>query len=116
MKKLLLLSCLIFTVGCADTALLGYENTYYRPIQEKSVAVYYGVVPQNCQQIGMTILTASLFSGNLEKEINELREEAAKIGGNYVNINDYHYNAGAFNAKAYHMTGVIYRCQSSNSK
>ena len=116
MKKLLLLSGLLFTVGCADTALLGYENIHYRPIQEKNVSVYYGIIPQNCQQIGMTILTVSLFSGNLEKEIGELRTEAAKIGGNYVNIDSYRYTAGVGNAQAYHMTGTIYRCPDSRPK
>lgn len=102
--------------GCADTALLGYDKAYYKPIPEKNVAVYYDYVPQNCQQIGMTVLTSSPFSGSLKKEIDELREEAAKIGGNHVKINSYAYNAAIFNARAYHMTGVIYRCNNLNYK
>ncbi len=111
MEKLFLLSGLMLLAGCADTALLGHENTHYQPIAKKEVDVYHGIVPQNCQQIGMTVLTISPFSGNLKKEIDELREEAAEIGGNYVNIETYKYVAGFFSSNAWHMTGTIYRCQ-----
>ena len=111
MKKTFLLSGMLLLVGCADTALLGYQNSHYQPISKQNVAVYYNLEPSNCQQIGMTILTQSQFSGSLEKEIEELREEAAKIGGNYVSINQYQYLAGPFSSKAYHMTGIIYYCQ-----
>ena len=88
------MSGLFILSGCADTALLGYDKTYYNPVPEGDVAVYYDYIPQNCQQIGMTILTISPWSGSLQKEIRELREEAAKIGGNCVNIRNYSYSAG----------------------
>lgn len=116
MKKILILSELLLLSGCADTALLGYEDSYFLPTSEKDITVYYDSVPQNCKQIGMTVLTVSPFWGNLKKEIQELREEAAKIGGNHVNIQNYTYFSGLFSANAYHMTGTIYRCQKQVQK
>ena len=108
LKKFFVVFGLLLT-GCgADTALLGYENAQYYPVRKKDVAVYYDFIPQNCPQIGMTVLTVG---GYLEEKISELRENAAKIGGNFVNIINFHYNAGYFNSNVDHITGVIYRCQ-----
>ncbi len=105
MKKILTLTMFIFLTSCADTAILGYK---------KNIGVFYEQPPQNCQQIGMTILSYSYYTGNLEKEINELRDEAAKIGGNYVNISSYAYEASILRARAQHMTGTIYYCPTRN--
>jgi len=101
MKKLFLLFSLCFISACADTVSLGYAN---------DVGVFYNTQPQNCQQIGMVLLSSGPFTSVLESEMERLREHTKEMGGNYVDIKNYDYQAGLTTFNTNHMTAVVYQC------
>ncbi len=101
MKKLSLLVLLLGLSACYDAVQLGYAD---------NIGVFYNSRPQNCQQVGMTLLSSGIWTSHLESEIERLREVANQMQGNYVDIQNYDYQAGLTTFNTNHMTAVIYRC------
>lgn len=101
MKKLFLVAFLFLLSACADMAPLGYTD---------NIGVFYNTPPKGCEQISMVLLSSGPWTSYLENEIERLREHAKEIGGNYVDIKNYDYQAGITTFNTNHMTAIIYHC------
>ena len=113
MKKIQTLLLLLTLTGCADTVHLGYPGEHYPPKSKKEIVVQYGIIPTNCRQIGLTILPSD---NELEDLVEDLRDEAAEIGGNYVNIENINYGYSSLVTAAKQTIGTIYLCHPLKNK
>ena len=107
MKKLFLLFCLILS-GCYDSARLGYLHEYYPPQNWMNVDVFYSVVPDSCDQIG---ISTSPVEGYLNGVVQSLRKEAADMGANHVNIVSIVYTGGLFGSGQKMVLATFYLCK-----
>ena len=113
MKKIYTLLSLLLLSGCAmDVGLLGYPNEFYEPQSQQDVGVFYGTsVPSDCKQIGLATTNLASTSQGL---IDLLRERAAEVGANFVNINSYGYTTGLFGSGDKHSTAIFYVCKNKH--
>ena len=108
MKKSLL--CLLFLSACASTDVGLFKETDVAPVQidvQDVEVMMKAPVPSNCRQISMAITDPM---GDVKDIIRSLKEEAAKVGGNFVNVETLGY-VPEMRASDKYASAVIYVCE-----
>ena len=108
MKKSLL--CLLFLSACASTDIGMLKEIEVEPVQrdvQDVTVMMKATVPENCKQISMAITDPM---GDLKDIIRSFKEEAAKVGANFVNVDTLGYVTEMSDSKKY-ASAVIYVCE-----
>ena len=117
MKKVSLSVLFLFIFclgGCSyDIGMLGYKNDEYPEQKEKNVAVCYeNIIPGDCRKIAVVIAD---IDDSLQCIIDNLREEAAEVGANVVNISSIDYAVSYFSSFRKSMFAEFYICERPRS-
>ena len=104
--------------GCATHIVrLGPVNTFYPATSPANVEVYYKTKPK-CQYEEIALIDNPLDTGitgkwksNLQESIDQVKEEAAKLGADFIVINKY-YKSIFSNDKLVD-SAIAYKCVGS---
>ena len=108
MKKYL--GIMLLLSACASTDVGMLKETDVDPIETdiQSVEVMMKApVPSNCRQISMAITDPM---DSMKDIIRSLKEEASKVGGNFVNVDTLGYVTEVKDSEKY-ASAVIYMCE-----
>ena len=104
---LTLSACSSSTVGSLD-----YQSPIYPKLQEKDVIVQsHAIIPSSCKQVSIMI---SKPKEEIADIITELRQSAASVGGNFVNIDTLSYMPSADSSLEKYASATIYLCEDSD--
>lgn len=108
MKKVLVLMLLLSACASVDVGML--KETDVKPVEtdvQNVKVMMKAPVPENCKQISMAITDPM---NSMQDIIRSLREETAKVGGNFVNVDTLGYVTEVKDSEKY-ASAVIYVCE-----
>ncbi|MBO7332763.1 MAG: hypothetical protein J6U64_03770 [Alphaproteobacteria bacterium] len=108
MKKYL--GIMLLLSACASTDVGMLKETDVDPIEtdiQSGEVMMKAPVPSNCRQISMAITDPM---DSMKDIIRSLKEEASKVGGNFVNVDTLGYVTEVKDSEKY-ASAVIYMCE-----
>ncbi|MBQ4084835.1 MAG: hypothetical protein IJC30_04185 [Alphaproteobacteria bacterium] len=108
MKKYLGIMLLLSACASTDVGMLKEGQTPFQETEVQNVEVMMKApVPANCKQISMAITDPM---DSMKDIIRSLKEEASKVGGNFVNVDTLGYVTEIKDSEKY-ASAVIYLCE-----
>lgn len=110
MKKYIPLCLIVLLAACGtkQVALLSQQEESYPELETADVQILsHAQAPQNCKQISVIITNPQK---DVDHILTELRENAAKVGGNWVTIDSMGYMSNSDSENKY-AVATVYVCR-----
>lgn len=93
-KNIILLAAMLFSAGCATQSVLP---------EKEDVKVTRKAADKDCSSIGKITGTAPGLKGTREQALEDLKQEAANKGANFIQVQQY-------SAQGTSVTGLAFKC------